>query len=215
MQAGLPVGTPCSTGRVNFRLLCASFRIFVVHMPIYEFFCPDNNRIYSFFARSSAVRDQIPRCPDDPDFRMERRLSAFAVTGRAQEETDAAPADFDDPRMEAAMAEMEREMAGMDGDNPDPKRLAQMMRKMSALTGEKLPAEMEEMMRRMELGEDPEKLEEEYGDLLGDEDPSAIEGGAAHDGQSGDEDKNITRILRSLRKNPSRDPKLYEMRDYI
>ena len=37
-----------------------------------------------------------------------------------------------------------------------------MMRKMSSLTGEKIPETMEEMIRRMEAGEDPEKLEEEY-----------------------------------------------------
>lgn len=145
---------------------------------------------------------------------MERRLSSFAVTGRAKEDAETQPADFDDPRMEAAMAEMEREMAGMDEENPDPKRLAQMMRKMSALTGEKLPAEMEEMMRRMELGEDPEKLEEEYGDLLGDGDPSCDGPCSPGESEMGEGDA-PSRLLRSLRRAPRRDPKLYEMSDYI
>ncbi|MCD8483088.1 MAG: cytochrome C [Verrucomicrobia bacterium] len=185
-------------------------------MPIYEFYCPDNHRIYSFYARSSALRDNIPLCPDDPSLSMERRLSSFAVTGKAKEETDTPAADFDDPRMEAAMAEMEREMAGMDEDNPDPKRLAHMMRKMSALTGEKLPAEMEEMMRRMELGEDPEKLEEEYGDLLGeDEDGRGAMGDDAMASPAHDDLKTSARLLRSFNRPPRRDPHLYEMSDYL
>ena len=68
--------------------------------------------------------------------------------------------------MEQAMMEMERDFAGMDESNPDPRALARMMRKMSDLTGEKMPGTMEEMIQRMEAGEDPEKLEEEYGEAL-------------------------------------------------
>jgi hypothetical protein len=32
-------------------------------MPIYEFYSPDNNRLYQFLARSLAYRDKTPRCP--------------------------------------------------------------------------------------------------------------------------------------------------------
>src|SRR6187551_2078465 len=131
-------------------------------MPIYEFYCPDNHRIYSFYARSLAYADRTPRCPDNPKLRMERMISNFAITGRAKEKPDLpAGADADDPRMEAMMAEMEREFGGMDTENPDPKMLARMMRKMTALSGEKVPGEVDEMIRRMEAGEDPEKLDEE------------------------------------------------------
>src|SRR5215210_6847448 len=138
-------------------------------MPIYDFYSPDNNKLYSFYARSLAYADKTPRCPENPKFRMERVVSRFAVTGRAKEKPDLpAGGDADDPRMEAAMAEMEREFSGMDDENPDPRQLARMMRKMSGLTGEKIPGEMEEMICRMEAGEDPEKLEEEYGDAMGD-----------------------------------------------
>ena len=35
-------------------------------MPIYEFYSPDTNRIYSFFARSLAQGRLTPRCPDNP-----------------------------------------------------------------------------------------------------------------------------------------------------
>src|ERR1043165_8032126 len=141
-------------------------------MPIYEFYCPDNHRIYSFYARSLAYAGTTPRCPDDAGFRMERMVSSFAVTGRAKEKPDApAGPEADDPRMEGMMAEMEREFGGMDSDNPDPRMLARMMRKMTELGGGKVPGEVDEMIRRMEAGEDPEKLEAEYGDAMENFDP--------------------------------------------
>src|SRR5688572_1541817 len=128
-------------------------------MPIYEFFSPKTRKIYSFFARSLAYAGKIPRCPDDPKSPMEKLVSSFSVTGRAKEKPDLPGGDdaADDPRMEQAMAEMEREFGGMDEANPDPRQLARMMKKMSDLTGEKMPAQMQEMIARMEKGEDPEK----------------------------------------------------------
>jgi hypothetical protein len=57
-------------------------------MPIYEFYSPDTNRIYSFFARSLAQGQLTPRCPDNPKARMERMISRFAVTGRAKEKSE-------------------------------------------------------------------------------------------------------------------------------
>src|SRR5476651_438121 len=134
-------------------------------MPIYEFFSPDTNKVYSFFVRSLAQGKKIPRCPDRPGARMERMVSRFAVTGRAVEKQDSPP-DSADPQMERVMAEMQSEMAGIDEGNPDPKALGRMMRKMTEATGQPMPKEMDQMIRRMEAGEDPEKLEEEFGDAF-------------------------------------------------
>src|SRR5215210_2819635 len=100
-------------------------------MPIYEFYCRNNQKIYSFLARSLAYAGKTPRCPENPKFRMERLVSGFAVTGRAKEAPAAGAGGMDDPKMDAAMAEMEREFSTLDTENPDPKRLAQVMRKMS------------------------------------------------------------------------------------
>ncbi|HEX8312364.1 MAG TPA: hypothetical protein VF614_13670 [Chthoniobacteraceae bacterium] len=177
-------------------------------MPIYEFFCPETNRIYSFLARSLSYAGKTPRCPDDPKLPMEKMVSSFAVTGRAKEKTAAPGGDaaLDDPRMERAMAEMERDFGGMDEENPDPRQLAAMMRKMTALTGEKMPETMNEMIRRMEAGEDPEKLEAEYGDALEDFDPGA---GGGEKGEDGGE-------VKARRRAPAtRDPVLYEMSEYV
>ncbi len=181
-------------------------------MPIYEYYSPDTHKIYSFFARSLADSERCPRCPDDPAARMERCVSSFAVTGKAKEEfDDPAMGDLDDPRMEAAMTQLEREMSSMDEDNPDPRQLAHLMRRMSEMTGEKLPGEMEEMVRRLELGEDPEKLEEEFGDAF-DEDAMMGEGDEA-----GPEGGGVSKAKRWLRRNraPSRDPQLYELNDFV
>lgn len=172
-------------------------------MPIYEFYSPDTNKVYSFFARSLAQGRKIPRCPDKPGARMERMISRFAVTGRATEKNDS-PADALDPRMERVMAEMQSEMAGMDESNPDPKALGRMMRKMTEATGQPMPGEMEQMIRRLEAGEDPEKLEEEFGD--------AFEGMD----MPGDEPAGETGSTTTRRsKPPVRDPALYEMADFV
>jgi hypothetical protein len=178
-------------------------------MPIYEFYSPDTHKIYSFFARSLAYASKTPRCPDKPGAPMERMISKFAVTGRAKEKSDMPAGDDMDPRMERVMAEMERDMAGMDENNPDPRALGQMMRKMTEATGQKMPAEMEHMIRRLEAGEDPEKLEEEFGDAFENMDfPDGMGGeGAEGGGGSGG--------VKARRKPAERDPALYEITDYI
>ena len=176
-------------------------------MPIYEFYSPDTHRIYSFFARSLSQGRKKPRCPDDPKARMERLVSRFAVTGRAKEKADT-PGEMDapDPRMERVMAEMEREISSLSDDNPDPRQLGRLMRKMTEATGQKMPEEMEQMITRLEKGEDPEKLESEFGDTLENMEGVFAEG-AEEGGKAG--------ILRFPRKAPHRDPRLYEMSDYL
>lgn len=178
-------------------------------MPIYEFYCPSNNKVYSFFSHSVIDQETVPRCPDDPKLPMQRSLSRFAVIGKAKEPSEGDEGgDLDDPRMEAAMAELEKEMAGMDEENPDPRQMGHLMRRMSELTGEKLPGAMEEMVGRLEAGEDPDKLEEEYGDLADLYDF----GGEGEDGApAGETRKSLLRRLRT----PRHDPQLYELRDYI
>lgn len=178
-------------------------------MPIYEFYSQKTNKLYSFFARSAIGQDTIPKCPDNPAYPMKRAMSGFAVIGKAKDPSEEPAGDNpDDPRLEAAMAEMEREMAGMDEENPDPRKMGQLMRRMSELTGEKMPDVMEEMIGRLESGEDPEKLEEEYGDLP--ELENFGEGEA--DGETASEKRKA--LLRRMR-GPVRDPELYELKDYL
>jgi hypothetical protein len=83
--------------------------------------------------------------------------------------------------------------------------LGRMMRKMMEASGQKLPGEMGEMLGRLEKGEDPEKLEAEYGDVMEKMDATGP------DGAKKNEDFK-TRLRRRLP--PRRDPKLYEFADY-
>ncbi len=179
-------------------------------MPIYEFYSPDTHKIYSFYARRILARGEVPRCPEGSGHRMERVLSPFAVTGRAKEpQADGGSgADDLDPRLEAEMMRMAGEMSSLDDENPDPRQLGRMMRRMMEITGEKMPEPMLEMLARMEKGEDPEKLEEEYGDVLDDE--SFPAGGSAEDGAAGG---GVSTLRRKLP--PRRDPKLYELSEYL
>lgn len=172
-------------------------------MPIYEFYSPDTHRIYSFFARSLAQGRLTPRCPDDPHARMERMISRFAVTGTAREPLD--PVASPDPRTERVLSEMEGEIAALSEDHPDPRQLGRLMRKMTEAAGQNVPDAMQQMIRRLENGEDPEKLEAEFGDVMENL-------GEDFGGGSGDEARN--RTARG-RKPPGRDPKLYEMGDYV
>ncbi|MBN2373934.1 hypothetical protein JXL19_09130 [bacterium] len=149
-------------------------------MPIYEFLCLDCNRIFSFFAKSFN-ETRVPKCPKCMGVNMTRQISLVSrYIRKRQPSSDNSPQGDEgdthrqyDPaeeaKMEKAMRILEKEMAGIDEENPDPRQLGRMMRRMSEITGEPLPDEMTEAVRRLEAGEDPEKIEEEMGDLFGDD----------------------------------------------
>lgn len=189
-------------------------------MPIYEFYSPDTHKIYSFYARRLGMNRLVPRCPDGPDLRMQRRASRFAVVGKAREPQPGGDAgdSFDDPRMERAMEEMEREFAGLDDANPDPRQLGHLMRRMAELTGEPVPEAFDEMVGRLEKGEDPEKLEEEYGELMDDDSHWGGDGDEVADGAAttirGRRRQQLRELLARTRP-AAKDPKLYEMIDYV
>ncbi len=182
-------------------------------MPIYEFYCPDNHTLYSFLGKSSRYATVVPKCPANPSFRMVRMISDFAAPRkRPQTPTPGAgPGELDDARMESAMAQMEREFGSMDPENPDPRELGRMMRRMAEISGEKIDGRMEEVFRRLEEGADPESLEQEYGDLLTGEsegDETSPEEGLAKTEKSEraiDADKPRLRLMP-----PKRDPNLYD-----
>ena len=85
----------------------------------------------------------------------------------AQGEDEAGMPDIDESRMEAVMSELERDMPHMDENNP--RHLAHMMKKMKeALPPGTAPKELDIAIKRLESGEDPEKIEEDMGDVFGD-----------------------------------------------
>lgn len=192
-------------------------------MPIYEYYCPDNHTIYQFYAKTLAQGQTIPRCPDNPKYRMKKVVSAFAITSAgksddaAEKPAGSAEAGGGDPaedaRMEAAMNAMEGEFANIDEN--DPKAMARMMRRMSELTGEKIDGEMEEVVRKLEEGADPDSLEEQLGgsEEAGMDDPygDGIGAGMGPGGEGAAPDpKEPRHRFRVRRAAPRRDPKLYD-----
>jgi putative FmdB family regulatory protein len=109
-------------------------------MPIYEYFCPDCRHRVSLLWRSFAdaeSRDAV--CPRCGKSNLRRLISRVAVVHSEESRLD----------------------------ENDPKSLARFMRKMAAETGEDLGPEFEEVVGRLEAGEDPETIEKSMPDLGG------------------------------------------------
>jgi len=163
-------------------------------MPIYEFYCGRCNTLFNFFSKTinTAARPACPKCNSAP---LERRMSAFAVTGRAKEAGGTDDLPLDESRMEQAMQMLAGEADKINED--DPRQAANLMRKLSDMTGMELGAGMQEALRRMERGEDPDQIEAEMGDLLENEEPFQL---AARKG-----------LPAGKRPAPTRDDTLYEL----
>ncbi len=137
-------------------------------MPIYEYYCSDCHTIFNFFSRRVNTVT-IPSCPKCGRAKLDRRMSIFSVSKGRKEGDDSPLGDIDESKMEQVMAALASEMEGVDDE--DPKQAARLMRKLYDVTGLNLGTGMEEAIRRMEAGEDPDKIEEELGDVLEQEDP--------------------------------------------
>jgi putative FmdB family regulatory protein len=142
-------------------------------MPIYEFYCDACNTIFNFFSKTINTRKR-PKCPICKTRALDRQMSAFAFTGRAMEEGGMDDLPVDEGKMERAMQMLAGEAEHMDENNP--KQAANLMRKLTSMTGLELGSGMEEALRRMESGEDPEQIEAEMGNMLENEDPFQFAG---------------------------------------
>lgn len=141
-------------------------------MPIYEYFCSRCRTVFNFYSRRINP-DARPDCPRCKASEMHRAVSRFATpSGR-----DASPADAGcetpespaEARMAQAMERLAGEAESLSED--DPRQAAALMRRFSELSGMPLGDGMREALQRLEQGEDPERIEEEMGDLLENEDP--------------------------------------------
>jgi putative FmdB family regulatory protein len=144
-------------------------------VPIYEFICEKCNTVYKFFSRTVNT-EKIPDCPNCKDIRLKRRMSLFAAISGGKEE-DGGAGDMphiDEEKMEKAMSMLAGEAGSINED--DPRQAANLMRNFSDATGLKMGAGMEEALSRLERGEDPDRIEDEMGDIFESEEPFTFDG---------------------------------------
>lgn len=137
-------------------------------MPIYEFYCRDCHTLFNFFSATIDTETRPP-CPQCEKHGLERRPARFAMLKHSGEEEPDPFGDLDDERLAGVMSSMMEEMSQV-GDDEDPRKLAGLFRRFSESAGLEPGPRMEEMMARMEAGEDLDQLEEELEtDLDGDD----------------------------------------------
>lgn len=112
-------------------------------VPIYEYRCLACKRRTSVFVRSISSPAK-PRCEHCGSAKLSRLMSKFAVRKGS--------VNFDDPSS----------MEGM--DESDPRAMARFARQMADEAGEDMGPEFEEMVGRMEAGEDLDGLDGGMGD---------------------------------------------------
>lgn len=139
-------------------------------MPIYEFYCEKCHALFNFFS-ARIDTETLPPCPREQDHELQRRPARFAMI-TSSEEVEGSPEDdllsgLDENRLEAAMAAMEGDMSTL-GDEEDPRAMAGLFRRFGELAGLEMGSRMEEVLQRLESGEDPDALDEELGDDFGD-----------------------------------------------
>ena len=137
-------------------------------MPIYEYRCLDCRRRFSQFLRSfSATASFQPVCTHCRSNNVRRLVSRVNTIGAEREESDqgADPASLGDI------------------DENDPRSMGRWMRRMGAESGEDLGPEFNDIVGRLESGQDPEQIERDLpniagagmGDGMGDAGESALD----------------------------------------
>lgn len=147
-------------------------------MPIYEFYCDRCHTLYNFFS-SRIDTETVPECPragaGGAEHVLVRKPASFAVvsgrSGESEDPEDEMFAGVDEERMASAMESWMSEMETSGADPDDPRQMAKMFRRFGDAAGMEAGPKMEEMLRRLENGEDPDALEQEMGgdDFDGDE----------------------------------------------
>jgi len=145
-------------------------------MPIYEYACSHCRKIFQFWSQQISNK-KVPTCPKCGNEDMKKLLSSFAI-GKSQptamannESEEGAGADPFANMPPEQQAKLEREMMKLMSqadsvDENDPRQMGQFMRKLTESTGMDMGPEVNEAIRRLERGEDPEKIEEDMGDIF-------------------------------------------------
>jgi len=122
-------------------------------MPRYDYRCQSCKKrsvIFQTYADYGRTKVKCPHCGSEELQRLIGRVRiARSEESRLDELSD--PSDWGDV------------------DENDPRSMARMMRKMGSELGEDMPGEFDEVVDRLEAGEDPEAIEESMPDLGGED----------------------------------------------
>ncbi len=119
-------------------------------MPIYEYRCQRCGKRVSLFVRSfSAAGQAAPACPSCHSQDLRRLVSRVAVltSEESRLESLADPTSLGDV------------------DENDPRSVGRWMRRMGQEVGEDLGPEFDQVVDRLEAGQDPEEIEKDLPDL--------------------------------------------------
>jgi len=169
-------------------------------MPLYEFYCQPCHMLFTFHSHrvDTATLPACPKCGKT----LKREVSPFAHIVRGAV-TEGGAEEGGASRMDLVAAQLGERLQALDDDDADPRDAVRVMKELASAGGVRFNKEVQEAMARIEAGEDPEKIDEEFREVFDSENPFSGEESA--EGTSG---VSLSRLLRA----PKRDPKWYDLR---
>ena len=125
-------------------------------MPIYEFYCENCHTVFNFFSQRVNT-ETSPDCPKCGRSHLERQVSVFSVSRNRAEQGSEPFEAVNESRLEQAIMSLAGELEGLDQDNPQ--QAARAMRKVMDQAGIDWGDGLEEVIGRLEAGDDPDDLE--------------------------------------------------------
>lgn len=122
-------------------------------MPYYDYRCKNCHKCFSIFLSYEEYGVKPVRCTFCKSNEVVRMINRVRFTRSLDSRLDSMSYDED-----------------LEGLENDPKALGRVMREMSRETGENLGAEFDEVVNRLEKGEDPDQIASSIPDLSSDED---------------------------------------------
>lgn len=120
-------------------------------MPTYEYRCNECGKRVFIFQSYDAYGKEPVQCSHCGSEELQRTITRVRIVRSEESRLDS----LSDPSNWSGI------------DEEDPRSMARMMRKMGQEMGEELPPEFDEVVDRLEAGENPEEIESSMPDLGG------------------------------------------------
>ena len=118
-------------------------------MPTYDFLCNDCAQRFDVFLTFAEYGKKPVACPHCQSKNVRRRMTKVRISKSDSSRMDSLADDF----------------PGLENLDDDPQAMGRVMRKMGREMGEDLPPEFNEVVDRLEKGQNPEQIEQEIPDL--------------------------------------------------